>query len=144
MMRRLNMELTDHDYEKSVVALGINSIAAVELSNDLQSKTGQQFELLPLFEQYTLNQLITFLSDSSPIKDLKWNQNITIAEPLVDSLSINHSSKGNESVKLIEPPSTFGLRNAIQNPDLNLDDDFIGTLKAFTLMLMKVYQTILL
>ncbi|WP_115711913.1 aminotransferase class I/II-fold pyridoxal phosphate-dependent enzyme [Legionella sainthelensi] len=130
MMRRLNMELTDHDYEKSVVALGINSIAAVELSNDLQSKTGQQFELLPLFEQYTLNQLITFLSDSSPINDLKWNQNITIAEPLVDSLSINHSSKGNESVKLIDPPSTFGLRNAIQNPDLNLDDDFIGTLKS--------------
>lgn len=129
MMRRLNMELTDHDYEKSVTALGINSIAAVELSNDLQTKIGQKFELLPLFEQYTLNQLITFLSDSSPINDLKWNQNNKIAESLIDSSLINQFSKNNESIKLIDPPLTFGLRNLIQNPDLNLDDDFIGALK---------------
>ncbi|KTD63681.1 acyl-CoA synthetase [Legionella santicrucis] len=130
MMRRLNMKLTDHDYEKSVTALGINSIAAVELSNDLQTKIGQKFELLPLFEQYTLNQLITFLSDSSPINDLKCNPNTKIAEPFVDSSLINQLSKSNESIKLIEPPLTYGLRNLIQNPDLNLDDDFIRTLKS--------------
>lgn len=73
-MRRLNMTLSEHDYEKSITTLGINSIAAVELSNDLQSTLGKQFELLPLFEQYTLNQLIYFFIGNYPCRRFKMEQ----------------------------------------------------------------------
>lgn len=130
LMRRLNMALTDHDYEKSVTALGINSIAAVELSNDLQAQIGQQFELLPLFEQYTLNQLITFLAESLATKDLKWAKNTKIMEPLVDISLMNKPSENDKLIKLIDPPLTFGLRSLVQNPNLNLDDNFIKNLKS--------------
>jgi 8-amino-7-oxononanoate synthase len=61
LKQHLQMNLTEEDYEKSLVDLGINSIAAVELSNDLQNKLGRPLELLPLFEQYSLNQLVSIL-----------------------------------------------------------------------------------
>ncbi len=69
LKQHLQMNLTAEDFEKSLVDLGINSIAAVELSNDLQNKLGRSLELLPLFEQYSLNKLIDVLWDKiqSPI-----------------------------------------------------------------------------
>lgn len=130
LMRRLNMTLSEHDYEKSITTLGINSIAAVELSNDLQSTLGKQFELLPLFEQYTLNQLITFLSETTPAEDLKWNKNTKITGLLVNNSVVNKLSKTNEPVKLLDPPLTFGLQSLAQNTDPKLDNDFIKKLKS--------------
>ncbi|KTD12093.1 saframycin Mx1 synthetase B [Legionella gratiana] len=120
LMRRLNMTLSDCDYEKSITALGVNSIAAVELSNDLQAKIGKQFELLPLFEQYTLNQLITFLSESLSTEDLPWIKNNTTIQSL----------ENKEPVRLVDPPLTFGLQSVEQNPDFNLDHNFIKNLKS--------------
>lgn len=128
-MRRLNMELSEQDHEKSITDLGINSIAAIELSNDLQTKIGKQFELLPLFEQYTLNQLIALLSENFSTEDLKSSPNTPTIPPSANSLLINHSCESNKLIRRIDPPLTFGLKNLGPNHDLNLDEDFIANLK---------------
>lgn len=134
LMRRLNMVLSEHDYDKSITALGINSIAAVELSNDLQTKIGKQIELLPLFEQYSLNQLIAFLVENTPAKDLKQIQNAPVF--------MNKSSVNGESFRLVDFPVSFGLGSLIQNAETKLDNHFISDIKKFTSMLMKAYPAI--
>lgn len=63
--RRLNMLLTDHDYEKTLSELGVNSMSAVELSDELQNQLSNQTDLLSLFEQCSLNELINSLSKNS-------------------------------------------------------------------------------
>ncbi|MCE0723337.1 aminotransferase class I/II-fold pyridoxal phosphate-dependent enzyme [Legionella resiliens] len=129
LMRRLSMVLSEHDYDKSITALGINSIAAVELSNDLQTKIGKQIELLPLFEQYTLNQLIAFLAENIPAKDLKQIKNTQVIHSLVDKQFMHKSSVNGESFSLVDFPVSFGLGSLIQHSDTKLDNHFISDLK---------------
>jgi 8-amino-7-oxononanoate synthase len=137
LMRRLNMILTDDDYEKSIMALGINSIAAVELSNDLQTKLGQQFELLPLLEKYTLNQLMSILSENISVDDLKSIEDkLSIAAHVSCSLTPSMLLPA-KAVNLVDTPLNNGLRQLVQNIDLTqsekseeLEDDFILSLKS--------------
>lgn len=106
LMRRLNMVLTEHDYEKSIVTLGINSIAAVELANELQTKLERKFELLPLFEHYSLNQLISFLSEDA---------SSGFITQFKEDYCSNKAPQTPDPAKLIDPPLTFGLRTVLQD-----------------------------
>ena len=65
--RRLNILLTDNDYEKTLSELGVNSMSAVELSDELQNQLSNQTDLLSLFEQCSLNELIDSLSKNSDL-----------------------------------------------------------------------------
>ncbi|STY28936.1 acyl-CoA synthetase [Legionella wadsworthii] len=125
LIRRINMPLSEHDYDKSITSLGINSIAAVELANELQAKLGKQFELLPLFEQYSLNQLVTFLAENLSNEKIAWDKSAATTLQLAEKARIEKS----EPIKLIAPPVTFGLRSLSQNPNLDLDQELIKNLK---------------
>ncbi|KTD41697.1 aminotransferase class I/II-fold pyridoxal phosphate-dependent enzyme [Legionella parisiensis] len=127
LMRRLDMVLCEQDYNKSITSLGINSIAAVELSNDLQTKIGKQIELLPLFDQCSLNQLIAFLAENIPSYDLK--QITPVIQSLVEKQFINKSSVYGESSRLVDSPASFGLGSLIQNSEANLNNHLISDIK---------------
>ena len=81
--RRLNITLCIGDYEKTIPAMGLNSMAAVEFSNALQQQFDFDTDLIPLFEKYSLNQIIQELSQAHTKESEKIE--IIVEKPLVSS-----------------------------------------------------------
>lgn len=59
LKQHLNMTLSTLDYEKNISELGINSIAAVELSHELKKSFGDTHDWLSALEQCSIQELIS-------------------------------------------------------------------------------------